>query len=404
MKIINYLSLAVASLILNVSCSQDENPVTPPQGEAENAYATIVIDQSVTTRAQGADDNGTVEESKITHLEIFVFNADNGAPDGETAYYKLEDGYVNKQKITFLVNEGAKNILVAANMNIGEQGAKTYTEVKRILSSATLDSDNSRQVPAIGLPMSGKASCTVIKDQVENYVTIPVSRLVSKLNAPDASGVTVDYTLIKDELEEIFAEDGVTNPRFELLGYAVINGRLATDAFMNWTATDDETADYWGIWSREGKTPFKTQYDASNDISKAYSGIAKNNTWWLTDEGVVYVHENQPYKEKSSGGVWEYERDEVYAMLIKGNLTVDATSGEETLTRYWRINLTRDEAYQIWRNAIYNVNINKITSVGYGNPKDAEEGGGPIPGPDQTGIIATIDIQPWRVFTQDLDM
>lgn len=95
-----------------------------------------------------------------------------------------------------------------------------------------------------------------------------------------------------------------------------------------------------------------------------------------------------------------FDKDEVVAFIIKG--TFSGTGVSDT-TRYWRVNLLKDDAWKIFRNSIYRITMQDITTVGWGTPKEAEEEG-PVIDPSESSITIDIEVAKWDVRTQDIDL
>ncbi|MCC8143148.1 MAG: hypothetical protein LIO97_04030 [Tannerellaceae bacterium] len=79
----------------------------------------------------------------------------------------------------------------------------------------------------------------------------------------------------------------------------------------------------------------------------------------------------------NNNGAPIFERDAVYAFLLKGTLTDEQGTAA---TRYWRLNIAQNSVlnghpvatHQILRNAIYSTNIRTVLTSGYNTPEEAE--------------------------------
>ena len=96
-----------------------------------------------------------------------------------------------------------------------------------------------------------------------------------------------------------------------------------------------------------------------------------------------------------------FDKDEVVAFIIKGTFS---GTGVSDVTRYWRVNLLKDDAWKIFRNSIYRITMQDITTVGWGTPKEAEEEEGPVIDPSESSITIDIEVAKWDVRTQDVDL
>ena len=95
-----------------------------------------------------------------------------------------------------------------------------------------------------------------------------------------------------------------------------------------------------------------------------------------------------------------FDKDEVVAFIIQGTFSGTGVSG---VTRYWRVNLLKDDAWKIYRNSIYRVTMKDIKTVGWATPKDAEEEG-PVVSPEESSISINIEVAKWDVRTQNVDL
>lgn len=397
MKLFNYYLCIAAGFVLMACGNNEPNELTNsgntplPEGTAN---ISVTIKGSNFTRLDGNPIDGTPAENKISKLEFYVFESD-GERDTERSYVPIAD-YAGG-KINFAVNAGLnKKVVVAANMNLGEMATKNYAEVKKTISDLELDNTNSRVIPTSGIPMSGEGTVDVVQDVLDNKITIEISRLFAKVFKPAViNNVPVDIDM--DELKEIFGDEIDQQPVFKLDSYALINGIDNSDAFDNMST-----------WDRTGRQYLLSGFtaDVNANLNLAYSGLEGTGNYWLSGEEdeseYVFAYENVPLP-KTVNGVSGFDRNTVYAFLIKGSLEYDQTEED----RYWRVNLIRDDMYKIYRNTVYKVTINKITTAGYATAKEAEEdnnNGHVVPGEDQTGILATIEVAKWNLKTQETDM
>lgn len=95
-----------------------------------------------------------------------------------------------------------------------------------------------------------------------------------------------------------------------------------------------------------------------------------------------------------------FDKDEVVAFIVRGTFS---GTGESGVTRYWRVNLLKDDAWKIYRNSIYRITMKDIKTVGWSTPKEAEEEG-PVVSPTESSISINIEVAQWDVRTQDVDL
>ena len=81
------------------------------------------------------------------------------------------------------------------------------------------------------------------------------------------------------------------------------------------------------------------------------------------------------------------------AFIIKGSFS---GTGVNNTTRYWRVNLLKDDLWNIYRNSIYRIKMKDIKTVGWSTPQEAEEEG-PVVDPTESSISINIDVAKWDV-------
>ncbi len=402
MKKISLAGLALAVGLLT-ACNDKESFKNGTQsGEPVMASFKLL---APSTYAQGPDEDGNADENKISVIEFYMFNSlgerDQKTEDYDYSYHKHE-GAISGE-VSFMIQSGnGKKVLVAINSDLGPQeDLSDYNDLEQLIEATVLSNENSQVIDAGKYVMSGKQTCDIIEDRTDNEVTVTIHRLVAKIEAPAVVDEIV-VTIPNEDLQAIFADQTVvnTNISFDLESYAVINGYNMSYVYTNYNA-EDKAYKNWDLWDIEDGAWQKTTFTGDGDIDVAYSGVQANSPW-LTSR-TIFAYEIQPTEMvDSESGITGYPKDEVYAFLLKGKLTnkVNGTS----LTRYWRVNLIRDDNYKIVRNTIYRVTLTEVRTIGYGTAKEAEEdddNGNIVPKNDQTGIQATIEVAPWHVRLQD---
>lgn len=429
-----FLSLIVAgSFLMACTNNESENSALPPNERGEANISVSIVGASDTRQDTGVD-NGTEAERKINRIEIYVFNESDNKLDGTTPVYLKEygaEGY-DGQGLNFLVQGGGKKLLTVINadlldmMEVSEATLKSYTygEMRALITNSILGSyddyekevkylrhnGNSRTAPSLYI-MSGEANVEAVEGVPNNYVLIPVSRLLSKVNAPVMSSAVVELTDAKKrELLGLQPEDEINGTfSFNYRGYGMINGMSRSDMYPNWNAGNIEKS-LWSSWDATNKGRWTSRYGSDN-LPLSFYSQKEGDSFWIPNtltSDVVYVYENSPALITDANGLEGYVKESVYAFLIQGNLIFTAGDGStRTFERYWRVNLIRDDEYKIFRNAIYTVTVQKIRSIGYKTPAEAEEDkdiGEIIPKDGQTGILAEIKVMPWRLKVQNTDM
>ncbi len=390
MKLTKLFSFAITITMLFSACNKDEfDAVDVPTIDAGTGHLTITLTDANSVRTRATDD-GTEDEREIKKLEFYIFNQ-GGDRDTNHEYFAYT---ASQDKYTLAVTPGdGKQVLLAVNMNLGRLAGESLTQVKKAMHEAAITTPTA--IPSTGIPMAGQVSgVEVVEEQYTNQ-EIEVSRLFSRLNAPSANGANVQITNIA-ELESIGLDPNATLS-FELTGYVVINGIKKSFAFQNYGVANEN--DRWN-------PSFWTLGDVSNYTASEYEnehlGTVYSGSDYLTAEG-VYVYENSPLRYEDQGSRW-YEAATVYAFILKGELS----DGTTTVTRYWRANIAKangeDNNYQILRNAIYNVSISNIKTIGWGSPEEAEEEKPVIPDGEESAIVLEVKVAPWRVFNFETDI
>jgi hypothetical protein len=401
------------------ACNSDDDHGKGVQA-GDPAEVTISIATSSTYSLTGAEENGTPDENKISSIEIYVFNPD-GTVDAKTGTNGYFTATVPTTTTTFrytvIMNSGNQKKLVAvANMGLGALATgQTYNDLRAKMSSAEFkvtaaSGYNSRTIPNDGFEMSGEVKVDIVSGTV-NSVRIPVSRLVSKINAPkftSTGNVNTTVSLSDTEKEMLWGVGAVIpNITFNPKGYALVNGLDKSSVLFNGRDDNDDTdpkQKSWDKWTWKDKSYLNSTFDASGKYTGAYSGKSQTNDWFLdgstTGEECVYVYENKP-DTITVHGQTGLDPKKVYAFIIKGELVVNGdTNNNNGLNkiRYWRINLVSDNNYYILRNNSYYVYIKTIVTIGFPTEQEAEEDPDIIPpDADDTSAQVEIVVNKWRV-------
>lgn len=412
MKTINFFAAMTLFAFTFVACSQsDDDANEKVKGIAK---VTLNISSPSSTRGIDGEEIGTDAENNIKSVEFYVFNSDGtvdkevGRPaanvDG-TGYIKVTA--LSKNYVINITAGNDKKFVAVINQNLKAVGS--YKELKSKLSDgkfiATNEKENnSRIIPANGFEMSGEATQSVAKE-ANTPVTIKVSRLVSKVNPLTLSK---DFKMEIDpkEIDKLWGKDsGITNDMitFKCDGYALINGIDKSHEFFIGTTTgldiDVNGNVSWPNWIRGDKVNLVSGFNGK-EYKNTYSGYDENNKTWFLSTDNVYVYENKP-NEITVDGTKGWDPKSVYAFIIKGDLIVDKHT---TQTRYWRLNLIKDNNYHVLRNCVYKVSVKSITNIGQDTPKDAEEVVPVIPFPDATSVTADIEVLKWRINIYNTDI
>lgn len=418
MKTFKLSAIALMGLGL-AACQKEETGKTIVSGDPVEVSVTLQGSSSILSRANGNPIPGTDAENAIKVVEFFVYNED-GSKDTTYPYFSPTSPTTGTH--TFLVSAGTnKKFLAAINQSLGEAAVEdTYDEMVEVLANKMLftASDNYSQTAieaTVGYGMAGEGVQTVVAGQT-NKLSITVSRVLSRVRSPKVNGggsgleggavfpaANVTPEVLDEYLTEIFGDDyknlgaPVQDLKWAFTGYVLINGIDRSYAFDN-----------KNTWDPAGRQYFKTQYVTGSDgktLESVYGGATGGDLFHAagnTDE--IFVYENSPGLAQSGGsGGTVFKQDEVTAFLIKGAFSATNINSGTPVTRYWRVNLIKDDIWKIFRNCVYEITMNTINTPGFETPKEAEEDG-PIVHPNESSISIDLNIAPWGYKTQGVDL
>lgn len=393
------LAFALAASLGIVGCNKSAEPIDKQGGELTEV--TVKLDGQALTRADGTPENGVLNENDINIVEFYVFNAD-GQKDPNYHYFVKSSGF--NEPAAFLVTEGPdKRFLVAVNQSLGDSGNANYDIWKERIFGTNLSHLNSKTRP-IDFAMAGEGTKTVALGH-SNTLSITIERVVSKVEAPTVIAGGADVSEIAGNLnylKEIFGAGNVnaigdiTNLSWDFNGFVLINGIDRSYSF-----------DHGFInWNPSGRMYEKTAYNADGSvIQSVYSGDDPSAVDFFLPANYadpVYMYENNPDENsKLPGEATTFVKDQVTAFLIKGTFACDQFPAGEV--RYWRVNLIKDDIWKIYRNSIYRITMENILTPGWKTPKEAEDDG-PIVNPTESSITIGLQIAPWNVKLQSVDL
>ncbi|MDR0893179.1 MAG: hypothetical protein LBN24_11295 [Mediterranea sp.] len=406
MKQIKYFAMCVAAVTMaacsNDALAPDDNGLQG--GEQSNEVANFEV-KITGVNPLSRVPLQTTEESNITKLEFFIFNND-GTQDQLTPYAIFDENQIltAKGKYNLQALEGDKQVIVVANSNLGKLDVgKTMSDLETMFSTFKLDVTNNdpKNIPDEGLEMSGKSAEFALTKGLTTAVSVNLIRLTSKIVAPQvAQPLTV--VISDDDSKAVFGNtpDQGSAITFTYKGYTFINGAINSHVWMDGQFEN---------WTHKGYTDTHTWYPSSfnqdGDYTEVYSGEDKpNNTFFLTTQS-VYVHENQPNSATDNANISGFVAKQVYSYIIKGTLTAKINGADEVKTRYWRVNLQKDNDYRILRNKFYQLTLTNVVSAGFLTPKEAEEAPGEIiPSKDNSSILFTLNVVDWDQINEDTEM
>jgi hypothetical protein len=403
MKIKNLLAVCVTAFAL-LSCSDSDNNQDLLPSEGGLAAITVKIKGTADTRALSGEEAGSANENDINLLEFFVFNA-----DGSYQKYFKPAALASDNQYTFLVNAGNLTILTAVNQSLGEPSPvpASLADFKRnsLYKDLSLDGSNSRAdiSAATGFSMAAEGVVNVVEGET-NTLNLSVRRLLSKIESPKTDP-SVQITVPEADLLKILGlDESGTVPvdlKWTFDSYMVINGINQSQAFEYKNLTDWKrfatTSNFKTTFSTDGKI-VETVYSAKNDDA----GETTNGFLPAAYSKPVYVYENVPTTIQGGDGLTAtvFDKDEVVAFIIQGTFS---GTGVDNVTRYWRVNLLKDDIWKIYRNSIYRITMKNVKTVGWSTPKEAEEEG-PVVDPTESSISINIEVAKWDVRTQEVDL
>lgn len=404
MKIKNLLAVSVTAFAL-LSCSESDNNLNSTPIKGGLAAITINVKGTTETRALTGEETGSDNENEINSLEFFIFNA-----DGSYQKYFKPTALAPSNQYTFLVNAGNLTVFTAVNQNLGEPSPAPASlaafKGNTLYEELSLDGSNSRADinASTGFAMAAEGEINVVEGET-NTLNLSVRRLLSKVENPkvDLSG---KITAPQDDLLKILGMDETgtvpTDLKWTFDGYMVINGINQSLAFEYKNLEDWErfatASNFKTTFSAADGQTVETVYSVKNDnASETMNGFLP-----ATYAKPVYVYENKPTIIQGGDGsaATVFDKDKVVAFIIQGTFS---GTGANNTTRYWRVNLLKDDIWKIYRNSIYRVTMKDIKTVGWSTPKEAEEEG-PVVDPAESSISINIEVAPWDVRTQSVDL
>lgn len=430
MKKIRIPAIALIAAIGFSACTKDKGETVIETGSNGVGTVSISFDRSapaVASSTRGDEGNsktGTEQpasnvESEVNMIEFFAFDK-AGKPAGEGAYFRKNANSV-AGATTILVSEGDMTFLVAVNADmfdnvdayVASQGDKTYNGIKAFIASRSMDSANSQQEPAAGegFVMTSEALATVVAGETNN-LTMRLDRLLSKIMAPVVNASGADVAALKSDaaaLDELFGTDIkkgdiVDNLAWKCDGYVVING-ISNSYVFRYAGWNGWTAQTGWNWNKA------TYENNGADLLSAYAVGATADLFIAPDnDKPVYIYENRPSRsQEASGAAVVFEQDQVTAFLIKGHFTADIAPGggslanKESDDRYWRVNLLKTDAWEIFRNSVYRITVNSVNTTGFDTPQGAEEDG-PVVDPSESSISISLVINDWDIRVEGVDL
>lgn len=426
----------LSTMLLAVGCNKEDggNRVTPEAGVKTYAsFSVSLLNQS--TRAASNDPNAVTEETKISHLYIYIFNGGVLETKGQITL-----NVNNKGTTALATTTGTKTIYAVPNYDAkGAIGSLQSDFEKQLIAATDIAEEN-------GFFMAGKKEATLTEQDedvaIANPIAITVARGAAKVqmqfgtNVPvksvvNAKVANAKFTLAQQNTQMYLAKliAGEFSPKGETAEQIDAAQDGTYDHLMKLPSTDDELK-----WINAGQTYQNTyatsKYLAENvnetpttgntsyvlvclQVTPQATADATGNVTAtpLTPNTTFYVLAK---KDATSGKItfatkddkilyFEQNADATTYKGTQGNLNnyevLEYTNG----ISYYRLNI-RDirktaltEKYAVNRNHYYKVNITEISNLGFNTATGTIPTDPTTPLETQTYISADITIETWTV-------
>lgn len=437
MKTKSIIAGMLSTMLLAVGCNKEDggNRVTPEAGVKTYAsFSVSLLNQS--TRAASNDPNAVTEETKISHLYIYIFNGGVLETKGQITL-----DVNNKGTTALATTTGTKTIYAVPNYDAkGAIGSLQSDFEKQLIAATDIAEEN-------GFFMAGKTEATLIErteadaKQDGNLIKISVARGAAKVqmqfgtNVPvkpvvNATVADAKFTLAQQNSQMYLAK--LTAGEFSPKGktaeqkdddqdgtYAHLTKLPQADA-IKWTAGltayDNAFANSQYLAENVNQTPTtgNTSYVlVSLQVTPQAKADGTGNVIAtpLTPGTTFYVLAK---KEVSSGKITFATKDD---KILYFEQNTDATTYQGTQANlndyevleytngisYYRLNI-RDiretdltKKYAVNRNHYYKVNITEISNLGFNTAAGTIPTDPTTPLETQTYISADITIEAWTV-------
>lgn len=426
----------LSTMLLAVGCNKEDggNRVTPEAGVKTYAsFSVSLLNQS--TRAASNDPNAVTEETKISHLYIYIFNGGVLETKGQIIL-----NVNNKGTTALATTTGTKTIYAVPNYDAkGAIGSLQSDFEKQLIAATDIAEEN-------GFFMAGKKEATLTEQDedaaIANPIAITVARGAAKVqmqfgtNVPvksvvNAKVANAKFTLAQQNTQMYLAKliAGEFSPKGETAKQTDADQDGTYDHLMKLPSTDDELK-----WINAGQTYQNTyatsKYLAENvnetpttgntsyvlvclQVTPQATADATGNVTAtpLTPNTTFYVLAK---KDATSGKITFATKDD---KILYFEQNADATTYKGTQVdlndyevleytngiSYYRLNI-RDirktaltEKYAVNRNHYYKVNITEISNLGFNTATGTIPTNPTTPLETQTYISADITIETWTV-------
>lgn len=445
-------ALAVMGL---ASCTNENDPMggngqAAEPGEPTHVTLSLDLNSAPSTRAI-VDDNATTEETKITHLNVFIYDKNGVLENAQKIMMAdLTDAGNNVYTTKELkATTGAKTVYVGLNMTDAMVGQLKATAAQNLKSTAVKvalgDLTNKTDGFVMFSTQGENATFEAVGEDgtlpAANKVAIQVERLASKIavgceNAIDdikqgAAGKIQNLQFVVDNINTLnyfpYAEDTPMDPNMNKDAYDendfVVEKDFATAT--GWNAIAPGTADrktWESAYSAENVTTDKEMMGITRVVVQGEfipaTLIQKNGTDWENKDNSKETKATTFIQlEFAEAGGYAFfaggTTDDVLKeyMAYKKGVTADQiddaalAAAKKVYTdgkNYWWIT-TKDGRGDIVRNNFYQVNITSIWAPGRTDGKfDPNKDDEKVD--EVTNIEFTVTVAPWNLKEQDTEL
>ena len=445
-------ALAVMGL---ASCTNENDPMggngqAAEPGEPTHVTLSLDLNSAPSTRAI-VDDNATTEETKITHLNVFIYDKNGVLENAQKIMMAdLTDAGDNVYTTKELkATTGAKTVYVGLNMTdamVGQLKATAAQNLKSTAVKVALGDLTNKTDGFVMFSTQGKeATFEAVNEDGTlpdvNKVEIQVERLASKIavgceNEIDdikqgAAGTIQNLQFVVDNINTLnyfpYAEDTPMDPNMKKEAYDendfVVEKNFETATGWNAIAPGKADKTAWEhAYSAENVTTDKEMMGITRVVVQGefipVTLIQKNGTDWEnkdnSKETTAATFIQLEFAEAGgyaffAGGTTDDVLKEYMAYkkgVAKDEITDAAlTAAKKVYTdgkNYWWIT-TKDGRGDIVRNNFYQVNITSIWAPGRTDGKfDPDKDDEKVD--EETNIEFTVTVAPWNLKEQDTEL
>lgn len=436
MKTKSIIAGMLSTMLLAVGCNKEDggNRVTPEAGVKTYAsFSVSLLNQS--TRAASTDPNAVATETKISDLNIYIFNGGVLETKGQITL-----NTDNKGTMALATTTGTKTIYAVPNYSAkGDIGSLQSDFEKQLIAATDIAEEN-------GFFMAGKTEATLTKQDenaaIANPIAITVARGAAKVqmqfvaNVPvkpvvNATVANAKFTLAQQNSQMYLAKltAGEFSPKGKTAEQKDTDNDGTYDHLTKLPTTDNELK-----WINAGTT-YQNTYATSKYLAE---NVNQTPTTGNTSYVLVSLQVTPQAKADAAGTVTNggFTAGTTFYVLAKK----EATSGKITFATkenkilyfgqetdattyknaqvdlatyevleytngisYYRLNIRdiRETAltkkYAVNRNHYYKVNITEISNLGFNTAAGTIPTDPTTPLETQTHISADITIEPWTV-------